>query len=138
MEERDLMPKRKLVLVIVISLAATSSASAAFAATQEATEVFIPIGKSPGVSKQESFIGTVEAVDEKDRSLRVAAPTGAVTVAVTDKTRIFRDKSALKQRNEAGAFADLQEGRTVEVKLERGEGQRKAQWIKVRITEATP
>jgi ABC-type sugar transport system substrate-binding protein len=125
----------KRTLALVLGLAATS-ASAPVAAAQEATEVFIPIGKSPGVSKQETFIGTVDAADEKGRSLRVTAPAGAITVAVTDKTRIFRDKSALKQRNEVGTFADLQKGRTVEVKLEPGEGQRKAEWIKVRITEA--
>jgi Domain of unknown function (DUF5666) len=130
------MPKRTLALVL--ALAATWSASAAVVAGQEATEIFIPIGKSPGVSNQESIMGPVDSVDEKGRTLRVAAPAGAVTVAITDKTRIWRDKSALKQRNEVGAFADLQKGRTVEVKLQPAEGQRKAEWIKVRITEGSP
>ena len=127
----------KRTLAIVLALAATS-ASAAVAAAQEATEVFIPIGKSPGVSKQQTVMGTVDTADEKGRTLRITTPAGAITVAVTDKTRIFRDKSALKQPNEAGVFADLQKGRTVEVKLEPGESQRRAEWIKVRITDATP
>ena len=127
----------KRTLAIVLALAATS-ASAAVAAAQEATEVFIPIGKSPGVSKQQTVTGTVDTADEKGRALRITTPAAAITVAVTDKTRIFRDKSALKQPNEAGVFADLQKGRTVEVKLEPGESQRKAEWIKVRITDATP
>jgi hypothetical protein len=127
----------KRTLAIVLALAATS-ARAAVAAAQEATEVFIPIGKSPGVSKQQTVMGTVDTADEKGRALRITTPAAAITVAVTDKTRIFRDRSALKQPNEAGVFADLQKGRTVEVKLEPGEGQRKAEWIKVRITDATP
>jgi hypothetical protein len=127
----------KRTLALVLGLAATS-ASAPVAAAQEATEVFIPIGKSPGVSKQQTVTGTVDTADEKGRTLRITAPPGAITVAVTDKTRIFRDKSALKQPNEVGVFADLQKGRTVEVKVEPGEGQRRAEWIKVRITDATP
>jgi hypothetical protein len=127
----------KRTLAIVLALAATS-ARAAVAAAQEATEVFIPIGKSPGVSKQQTVMGTVDTADEKGRALRITTPAAAITVAVTDKTRIFRDRSALKQPNEAGVFADLQKGRTVEVKLEPGEGQRRAEWIKVRITDATP
>ncbi len=125
--------------IVALALAAAWSESPPVVLTaQEATEIFIPIGKSPGVSKQESLIGPVDSVDDKGRSLRISASAGPVTVSVTEKTRIWRDKSGLKQRNEVGTFADLQKGRTVEVKLEPGEGQRKAEWIKVQVTEPTP
>jgi hypothetical protein len=123
-------------LILATALVANALLGVTLAASQEATEVFIPIGQSPGVSKRQSVMGTVDSVDEKGRSLQIATPSGPVTVVVAEKTRIFRDQSQLKLRNEVGTFADIRKGRTVEVKLVPGEGKRTAEWIKVQITEA--
>jgi hypothetical protein len=128
------MPKPILgVFAIIAGLSAPTAASA-----QEATEIFIPLGQSPGVSNKTSVIGPIESVDERSRTCSITASTGAVTFKVTDRTRIWRDRTLLKQRNEVGTFGDLRKGRKVEVKLEPGEGQRPADWIKVQITEAGP
>ncbi len=81
---------------------------------QEATEMYIPIGQSPGVSSKSSLLGTIESVDPGKR-----------------RTLIWIDRSHQKQRNQTGALADLQPGRKVEIKPEEGAGQAIAKWIKV-------
>jgi len=104
---------------------------------QEATEIFIPIGQSPGVSNKSSLIGTVESVDTGKRTVRVSTPSGARTVAFTERTPIWLDRSLQKQPNGSGAMADLQPGRKVEIKLRKGEPKPVAEWIKVQLAAAT-
>jgi hypothetical protein len=122
--------------IVAVALAAVWLSSAAHVSGQEATEIFIPLGQSPGVSNKSSVIGPIDSVDEKSRSMTVAGPSGRLTVEITDRTRIWRDRSLLKLGNQTGTFADLRKGRKVEVKLEPGEGKRAVEWIKVQITDA--
>jgi hypothetical protein len=124
--------------IVVAGLIASSLCCAAMAPGQEATEIFIPLGSSPGVSNKSAVMGPIDSVDEKSRSLRVTTPSGARTIEITERTRIWRDRSPLKLSNQTGTWADLQKGRKVEVKLEPGEGKRTAEWVKVQITEAAP
>jgi hypothetical protein len=44
------------------------------------------------------------------------------------------DRSKLKQPNETGAFADLRQGRTVEIKYKDPARKHAAEWVKVEIT----
>jgi len=105
---------------------------------QEATEMYIPIGQSPGVSGKMSLIGTLESVDPGRRMVTVSGLSGARTVGLTDRTSIWLDRSLEKQPNRSGAMADLQQGRRVEIKLRKGEPKSVAEWIKVQVAGAKP
>ena len=118
-------------LAIVVVTGALGSALEAFA--QEATEMYIPIGQSPGVSNKTSVVGTVQALNAAARTLTVTGPSGPRTFAITDKTRIWLDRSAGKQTNRSGSLADLQQGRRVEVKRLTAGAKSGADWIKVQV-----
>ncbi len=107
--------------------------SALDASGQEATEMFIPIGQSPGLSKTLTLIGTLESVDPEKRIVTISSPSGTQTVGITDRTLIWIDRSPQKQSNQTGAIGDLQQGRKVEVKPRTGELQTVAEWIKVQV-----
>ena len=104
---------------------------------QKATEIFIPVGKSPGLSGKYTSIGKITAIDAANQTLTVADSAGSYEVKATAHTQIWLDKSALKATNHKGAFADLRQGLLVEVKYENNQRKDKgpAEWIKVKITE---
>jgi len=106
-----------------------------YAHGQQMTEMFIPVGQSPGVSDKSSLIGTIDSMDEKNRIMTVTAPSGAQMVEVTNRTKIWLDRSLLKAPTQTGTYADLRKGRKVEVKLEQGERKQAAEWVKVQLTE---
>ncbi len=124
--------------IVAVALVSVWLYGVAIAPGQEATEIFIPLGQSPGLSNKSSVIGPIDSVDERGRSVSITAASGPLTAQITDRTRIWRDRSLLKLTNQVGTFADLRKGRKVEVKFEPGEGKRAADWVKVQITEATP
>jgi hypothetical protein len=100
---------------------------------QEATEIYIPIGQSPGLSGKSSLMGSLESVDTRKRMVTVSSPSGTRAVAFTERTPIWLDRSLQKQPNRSGAMADLQQGRKVEIKLRTGEPKPVAEWIKVEV-----
>ena len=106
---------------------------------QKATEVFIPIGQSPGLSNTISVIGTIETIDPRGHTIAITGSSGSWSAMITNRTKIWLDKSKLRLPNQKGTFADLQKGLLVEVKYEDPEGRGKAKaaadWIKVQITE---
>jgi hypothetical protein len=102
---------------------------------QKATEQYIPIGQSPGVSQKYSSIGEIADVNAAARTVTIADPGGRRTVRITDKTRIWLDRTKLKQSNLSGSFADLQKGRRVEVKYEDSARRDVADWVKVEIAQ---
>lgn len=104
------------------------------ASGQQATEMFIPIGQSPGLSGKGSLIGTLESVDPGKRMVSISSPSATQTVGITDRTLIWLDRSRQKQPNQNGALNDLQKGRKVEVKLRKGEPKAVAEWIKVQVS----
>jgi len=114
--------------IVVMVLGGTLEASG-----QQATEMFIPIGQSPGLSNKGSVIGTLESVDPGQRMVTISSPSGAQTVGITDRTLIWLDRSEQKQPNQNGAINDLQKGRKVEVKIRKGEPKAVAEWIKVQV-----
>ncbi|THJ24918.1 MAG: hypothetical protein CAF45_003775 [Nitrospira sp. CG24E] len=101
---------------------------------QQATEMFIPLGQSPGLSKGGSVIGTLESMDPEKHSVTVVSLSGAQTVGITDRTMIWLDLSQQKQPNRNGAINDLQQGRRVEVKVRKGDPKAVAEWIKVQVS----
>jgi hypothetical protein len=114
--------------IVIVALGSTLDAFG-----QEATEIYIPIGQSPGLSNKTSLIGTLESVDPGKRMVTVSGPSGTRTVGITDQTQIWLDRSPQKLPNQKGAIGDLQQGRNVEIKLRKGEPKAVAEWIKVQI-----
>lgn len=108
-----------------------------YAHGQKTTEIYIPIGKSPGLSGKLTLMGTIEGIDAGDRIIKIAGPSRTISVKVTDRTKIWLDRSRIRLTNIEGSFADLREGRLVEVMYEAKEPEEKeaAQWIKVQVSE---
>jgi hypothetical protein len=106
---------------------------------QKATEMFIPIGQSPGLSNTISVVGTIAAVDPRGQTIAITGASGSWSATITGRTKIWLDKSTLRLPNQTGSFADLKQGLLVEVKYEDPEGRSKAkgaaEWIKVQVTE---
>lgn len=119
---------RTLILAIGSVIAVLCSVS--YAHGQKETERYIPLGQSPGVSKKFTYIGSIDAVALADRTITA----GGRTVKITDSTRIWIDRSALKQPAETGSISDLKQGRTVEIKYDDPARPQVAEWIKVQAT----
>ena len=115
-------------LLLAFAVATPLSAGA-----QQATEQFIPIGKSPGLSPSRTYRGPIEAVNPATRTLVVAGRE----IGVDDATWIWLDRSALGQSNLRGGLSDCQPGRSVEIHF-RGPERRSAAWIKVRAESRAP
>jgi hypothetical protein len=114
-----------LVLAALLAACALAPASA-----QQATERYVPIGRSPGVSGVSTVTGTVESVDAAAGRLTLRTDTGPRVLEIADATRIWLDRSALGESNRAASLGACQPGREVEVKL--AAGGRRADWIKIR------
>jgi hypothetical protein len=98
--------------------------------------MFIPIGQSPGLSNKTSFIGTIETIDVRTQTITVAVLSGSWSATITDRTKIWLDKSKLRLPNQKGTFTDLQKGLLAEVKYEGAGGSSgPADWIKVQLSE---
>ena len=124
------------VVMGMVAIGALLWGSTPYAHSQKTTEMFIPLGQSPGLSGKITVIGTIEAVDAQNQTIVFAGSSGKWSAEVTKGTHIWLDRSKLGLSNQYGTFTDLQEGRLVEVKYEgterRSEGP--AAWIKVQVT----
>ena len=107
---------------------------AAWVLAQKTTELYIPIGKSPGLSGTKTFIGTITAINSELRQVTIADADEEVMTDVTDRTTIYIDRSTLGQPSSPGTFNDLEDGLQVEVLSEETEnpGEGNAVWIKLR------
>lgn len=118
-----------------ISLAILLLCCSVAAHAQKATEQFIPIGQSPGLSGKHTLIARIEAVSPPTRTLTLKNETGTHTVRITEQTKIWLDRSRLQQPNVKGTFADCSVGSLAEIKFlqnERKEGG-VAEWAKVQV-----
>jgi hypothetical protein len=84
------------------------------------------------VSQKYTSIGAIAAVNAAARTVTIADPSGPRTVRVTDGTRIWLDRTKMKQTNLSGSFADLQVGRRAEVKYADA-ARDAAEWVKVEV-----
>lgn len=104
---------------------------------QAAMEMFIPIGDSHGVSNIFSIIGKIATVSEQHRSLTVSDSSGVrYLVTIPKEVSIWLDRSKGQGKNEVGSLADLEAGRTVEVKYKESPPHGTsvtADWIKVEM-----
>ncbi|MGH8494865.1 MAG: hypothetical protein ACREVN_01895 [Gammaproteobacteria bacterium] len=120
-------------LLIVLSIAALASPGDAIA--QEATERYIPIGESPGVSGEETYLGECVRYDSQDQVLQVQGRAGERSIRLTEHTRIWLDRSRARKSNLVGDTDDLVPGRRIEVKYVDPEDETVADWVKVEIAE---
>jgi hypothetical protein len=129
------MTVRKFVVVLV-GMSAFLWGSASAPSAQKMTEQFIPIGQSPGLSGKYTVIGKLQSVNAQEQTCTVAGTTGALNVRITERTKIWLDRSKLQQPNLEGTIADLRPGATVEVKPEGHQPEVSsgpADWIKVQV-----
>jgi hypothetical protein len=98
---------------------------------QEATEMFIPIGQSPGVSDKVSHIGTIDTADQKKRTVVVDCDSVTHTFVIDKNTAIWIDRSLQKLSAQYGKLEDLQPGRKVEVYVTTEDSKTFVKWIKV-------
>lgn len=118
----------------ILGLMALLSCGTTWVQAHQATERFIPIGRSPGVSHTITDIGEIVAVNARDRTITVAMPVGTRTVSIEDGTSIWLDRSMLRRSNQTGSFSDLRIGRKVEVRYLGKKDEQSAQWVKVQIS----
>lgn len=116
-------------LLLGIGLTTALLCGMSYAHGQKATERYIPIGQSPGVSNKYTYIGVIQAVDTQQRTVTAAG----YTVQITGETHIWLDRSLQKLSNQTGNFDDLQTGRKVEIYTGAGQSQ-VAEWVKVQVT----
>jgi len=122
--------KASLRILFLTCLVATAT-YAQSASAQHATERYIPIGKSPGLSDKYDWIGEITAVDQGAGTVTIRNPQGERSIRVTDTTQIWVDRSAMRQVNTVGTLSDLIVGRRVEVHYTDYERRDTAAWIKV-------
>ena len=101
----------------------------------KATERYIPIGRSPGVSGKLSYIGTIRAYDPGQRTITLNGQAEPKTVSITERTRIWLDRSKIKKTNVVGDTSALHVGRRTEVKFENADRRQFADWIKIEIPQ---
>jgi hypothetical protein len=100
---------------------------------QKATEIYIPLGKSPGVSGKFSLIGKVESVNAKDSTISIRQQGGVKTGRITANTIIYLDKSNLKRPNTKGSLTDIKQGVLVELKYQDNHSGGLIEWLKVQL-----
>lgn len=99
---------------------------------EKATELFIPIDQSPGLSNEYTFTGKIDQVNPSDQTIKMSGHSGSYTVKLTQKTFIYLDRSAVQQSNSYGTLADCVAGDTVEVKFIDNSPNKPLEWIKVK------
>lgn len=100
------------------------------AQAQQATEQYIPIGQSPGVSGKLSFIGPIVAVDHAARTISVDDRGEMRVIKVTENTRIWLDRSKVRRENKSAEYDDCEVGRRIELRY-LGDDKTSADWIKI-------
>ena len=121
------MPKPLSIISIVCFVAL--GAFTVFA--QKSTELYIPIGQSPGLSGIHTVMGQIDQVNLQNQTLRMTGPSGSYNVKLTGHTLIFLDRSKAGLTNTYGKMADCLVGDTVEVKFEDNSHNKPVEWIKV-------
>jgi hypothetical protein len=116
-------------IVFLLTLAGTAQA-------QRLTEMYIPIGKSPGLSGKHTFAGAVVSVDTSLSTLTVSDGTSSMTARITDSTWIWLDRNKLKLTNIRGSLTDCLPGRMAEIKFVRNERLNggNAHWVKIEVS----
>lgn len=105
---------------------------ASLASAQQATEQYIPIGQSPGVSGTYSYVGRIIATDRDTHMISIDGRSGVRRVLVTERTRIWFDRSKSNSENTVANYDDCEVGARVEV-MHIPDDETTATWIKIEV-----
>lgn len=117
--------------VTLISVIIVFLTVAFFVHAEKATELYIPIGQSPGLSGKYTVLGKIDQVDLENRIITMSDAAGSYTVKVTEGTFIYLDKSREQLSNTYGSLADCRAGDKIEVKWKDNVRGKSVEWIKV-------
>jgi hypothetical protein len=112
-------------LILMAGIAISMSAAA-----HQETELYIPIGQSPGISHVKSWIGRIQSLSAAGNGMTIVVEDRPVYVAFDKTAKIYLQYTAPGQRNQLGTYADCQADRTAEVYV--GDDG-KLRWIKVQM-----
>jgi hypothetical protein len=91
------------------------------------------LGQSPGISGNYTTIGKIQAVNGQSRTLVIANESGTYTVKITDRTKIWLDRSKSKLSTIHVRMTDLKPGNLA--RSSEDENKHIAEWIKVQAAE---
>ena len=101
---------------------------------QELTEKYIPVGAYPELAGKYTIVGKIVSVEEQMGAFTMRRDSSIQRFEVTDTTKIWLDKSMLKETNVDGKFSDLRTGLVVEVGVVGPGRMHIAKWVKVQIS----
>lgn len=101
---------------------------------QEMTEKYIPVGAYPELTGKYIFVGEIVSVDARAKTFTLKGEAGVQTFQVTDGTRIWLDRSRLKQKSQDGDLSSLKRGLEAEIRVVGPKQMQIARWVKLRIT----
>lgn len=123
--------KQKLVLFFLSALLAGACREGN---AQKMTEIYIPLGQSPGVSGILIVLGRVKTILPRDSTIAIAQEDGStIIIKVAANTAIYLDKSKFRLTNTKGAFADIKPGLMIEAKYPDDKKGGFIQWVKVQF-----
>ena len=118
-------------LKFIITIIFASVFSYSFA--QKSTEIFIPIGKSPGLLGKYTELGKVQNFNAHDSIITIMIQNRSKTIKIKNYTKIWLDYSKLQLPNKVGTFRDIKEGLLVEMKYLNNKTDKLIEWIKIEI-----
>jgi hypothetical protein len=121
------MQKNWTIICVIAILLATQVAGFA----QKTTELYIPIGQSPGLSGKHTLFGKIIQINAQDHTITMAEASATFSVSLLPSTRIYLDKSKAGLPNSQGALTDCRVGDSIEVKFVDNVRSNPAEWIKV-------
>jgi hypothetical protein len=102
---------------------------------EKSTELYIPIGQSPGLSGKYTVMGKIDQVNPQNQTLKMSGDSSSYTVKMTKRTFIYLDRSKAQLSNIYGTLADCKAGDLVEVKFEDNSRNKPIEWIKVQKSQ---
>ena len=119
------MIKMLTISILMLTVVALSNASA-----HPATERYIPIGKSPGISGVKSYVGKIRSVHDTESGFAMTVENATTEVRIDETTMIYVDTGS-RSSNRIGTEEDCEVGRTVEVYLH---DSGVAYWVKIQAS----
>ncbi len=125
----------RVLIVAALMLAALSTAPAH---AQKATELYIPLGQSPGLSGRVTFVGRIESIDAHSMIVTLRGPDGRAFAKLSAASQIYIDRTPMGRSCRYGFAEDCQVGRLCEIKftdnkLGRRDAPSVVEWAKIRM-----
>lgn len=112
----------------LVLLAGTVIAMAA--SGHPATELYIPLGKSPGISHVKSYIGRIQSLGAAQNGFTMLVQDSPKYVAFDKTTKIYLQYATPGKANRLGSYTDCQADRTAEAYVAEDGTVR---WVKVLV-----